>query len=172
MGLLVLQVELVALRRHVQGCAGPAGRGVGLVYGRVVRDDRFQQPVRVRAAEVIGALCLTTDLGMGFPFEQGLQTTLMPLGSPTGLGSIARQRRGANTPACCSTWDVRPTRISLRRCSAARLPCISTPLSMGQAERRLADWCGRCQTPTVGRCFVLSRSRGGCRGWCVSNVLR
>ena len=26
--------------------------------------------------EVIGALCLATDLGMGFPFEHGLQTTL------------------------------------------------------------------------------------------------
>ena len=29
------------------------------------------------AAEVIGALCLATDLGMGFPFEHGLQTTLV-----------------------------------------------------------------------------------------------
>ena len=32
---------------------------------------------QVRAAEVIGALCLATDLGMGFPFEHGLQTTLV-----------------------------------------------------------------------------------------------
>lgn len=32
---------------------------------------------RVRAAEVIGALCLATDLGMGFPFEHGLRTTLV-----------------------------------------------------------------------------------------------
>jgi HD-GYP domain-containing protein (c-di-GMP phosphodiesterase class II) len=32
---------------------------------------------RVRAAEVIGALCLATDLGMGFPFEHGLQSTLI-----------------------------------------------------------------------------------------------
>ena len=31
---------------------------------------------QVRAAEVIGALCLATDLGMGFPFEHGLQSTL------------------------------------------------------------------------------------------------
>src|SRR5918995_4774009 len=31
----------------------------------------------VRAAEVIGALCLATDLGMGFPFEHGLHTTLI-----------------------------------------------------------------------------------------------
>src|SRR5918995_2510883 len=31
----------------------------------------------VRAAEVIGALCLATDLGMGFPFEHGLHSTLI-----------------------------------------------------------------------------------------------
>ncbi len=32
-------------------------------------------PDRVRAAEVVGTLCLATDLGAGFPFEHGLQTT-------------------------------------------------------------------------------------------------
>jgi HD-GYP domain-containing protein (c-di-GMP phosphodiesterase class II) len=32
---------------------------------------------RVRAAEVIGTLCLATDLGMGFPFEHGLHSTLV-----------------------------------------------------------------------------------------------
>jgi len=31
----------------------------------------------VRTAELVGALCLATDLGMGFPFEHGLQTTLI-----------------------------------------------------------------------------------------------
>jgi HD-GYP domain-containing protein (c-di-GMP phosphodiesterase class II) len=32
---------------------------------------------QVRAAELVGALCLATDLGMGFPFEHGLHTTLI-----------------------------------------------------------------------------------------------
>jgi HD-GYP domain-containing protein (c-di-GMP phosphodiesterase class II) len=32
---------------------------------------------RVRSAEVVAALCLATDLGMGFPFEHGLHTTLI-----------------------------------------------------------------------------------------------
>jgi TPR repeat protein len=32
---------------------------------------------QVRAAEVIAALCLATDLGMGFPFEHGLHSTLV-----------------------------------------------------------------------------------------------
>ncbi|MEX0796657.1 MAG: HD domain-containing phosphohydrolase [Acidimicrobiia bacterium] len=31
----------------------------------------------VRAAEVIGAACLATDLGMGFPFEHGIEATLV-----------------------------------------------------------------------------------------------
>ena len=30
-----------------------------------------------RAAEVIGAACLATDLGMGFPFEHGIESTLV-----------------------------------------------------------------------------------------------
>jgi hypothetical protein len=38
---------------------------------------------RVRAAEMVGALCLATDLGMGFPFEHGLQGTLIAVwGAP------------------------------------------------------------------------------------------
>ncbi len=34
---------------------------------------------RVRTAELIAALCLATDLGMAFPFEQGLQTTVIAM---------------------------------------------------------------------------------------------
>ncbi len=34
---------------------------------------------RVRTAEVIAALCLATDLGMGFPLEHGLQSTLLAM---------------------------------------------------------------------------------------------
>ena len=33
----------------------------------------------LRAAEAIGTLCLATDLGMGFPLEHGLQTTLVAI---------------------------------------------------------------------------------------------
>ncbi|HSJ28341.1 MAG TPA: hypothetical protein VLB67_09020, partial [Acidimicrobiia bacterium] len=42
-----------------------------------------QQPAvgseSVRAAEIIAAACLATDLGMGFPFEHGLHGTLMAM---------------------------------------------------------------------------------------------
>jgi hypothetical protein len=41
--------------------------------------DETPRDERVRAAEVIGALCLATDLGMGFPFEHGLQSTFIAM---------------------------------------------------------------------------------------------
>ena len=42
---------------------------------------------RIRAAEVIAALCLATDLGTGLPFEHGLRSTLvaMRLGDRLGI---------------------------------------------------------------------------------------
>lgn len=40
----------------------------------------------VRTAELIGALCLATDLGMGFPFEHGLHTTLIAMRLAERLG--------------------------------------------------------------------------------------
>jgi HD-GYP domain-containing protein (c-di-GMP phosphodiesterase class II) len=42
-----------------------------------MRGEGSRAPDRVRAAEVVGTLCLATDLGMGFPFEHGLQTTVI-----------------------------------------------------------------------------------------------
>lgn len=40
----------------------------------------------VRTAEVIGSLCLATDLAMGFPFEHGLQSTLVAMRLADRLG--------------------------------------------------------------------------------------
>jgi HD-GYP domain-containing protein (c-di-GMP phosphodiesterase class II) len=40
----------------------------------------------VRAAELIAALCLATDLGMGYPFEHGLRMTLIGSRLAEGLG--------------------------------------------------------------------------------------
>lgn len=39
--------------------------------------DVPQPRERVRAAELVATLCLATDLGMGFPLEHGLRTTLI-----------------------------------------------------------------------------------------------
>jgi response regulator RpfG family c-di-GMP phosphodiesterase len=41
---------------------------------------------RVRAAEVIAALCLATDLGMGLPFEHGFHSTLVAMRLADRLG--------------------------------------------------------------------------------------
>ena len=43
---------------------------------------------QVRSAELVATLCLATDLGMGFPFEHGLHSTLiaMRLAERLGLG--------------------------------------------------------------------------------------
>lgn len=45
----------------------------------VVVDRASAESDRVRGAEVVAALCLATDLGMGFPFEHGLEATLMTM---------------------------------------------------------------------------------------------
>lgn len=49
---------------------------------------------QVRAAEVIAALCLATDLRMGFPFEHGFHATLMAmrLGDVLGIDAETAQR--------------------------------------------------------------------------------
>jgi hypothetical protein len=52
------------------GCA-PSVSG----YGHRMRNDASSE--RVRAAEVVAAFCLATDLGMGFQFEHGLHSTLI-----------------------------------------------------------------------------------------------
>jgi HD-GYP domain-containing protein (c-di-GMP phosphodiesterase class II) len=41
---------------------------------------------RVRTAELIAALCLATDIGMAFPFEHGLHTTLIATRLAAALG--------------------------------------------------------------------------------------
>lgn len=47
----------------------------------------------VRAAEVIAALCLATDLGTGLPFEHGLQSTLVAMRLADRLGADEKTAR-------------------------------------------------------------------------------
>ena len=42
-------------------------------------ENSSAQEERIRAAEVVAAMCLATDLGMGFPFEHGLHATLITM---------------------------------------------------------------------------------------------
>jgi HD-GYP domain-containing protein (c-di-GMP phosphodiesterase class II) len=54
---------------------------------------------RVRTAELIAALCLATDLGMGFPFEHGLHTTLIAMRLADRLG-VDRRTASETYYAC------------------------------------------------------------------------
>ncbi len=49
----------------------------------------------VRSAEVIGALCLATDLGMGLPLEHGLRSTMVAMRLAERLGLDEDQSRQA-----------------------------------------------------------------------------
>jgi HD-GYP domain-containing protein (c-di-GMP phosphodiesterase class II) len=61
--------------------------------------SRAQGSERVRTAELIAALCLATDLGMAFPFEHGLHTTLIAMRLANKLG-IDRQSAAQTYYAC------------------------------------------------------------------------
>jgi HD-GYP domain-containing protein (c-di-GMP phosphodiesterase class II) len=52
----------------------------------MVADTRSRGGERVRAAEVMAALSLATDLGIGVPFEHGLQSTLLAMRLGERLG--------------------------------------------------------------------------------------
>ena len=58
-------------------------RGEGYC-GRMAAEPQGSE--RVRTAELIAALCLATDLGMAFPFEHGLHTTLIAMRLADKLG--------------------------------------------------------------------------------------
>ena len=56
----------------------------------------------VRAAELVAALCLASDLGMGFPFEHGLHTTLIGMRLADRLG-VDRSTAAQTYYACLLT---------------------------------------------------------------------
>ena len=66
--------------------------------------DETPRCERVRAAEVIGALCLATDLGMGFPFEHGLHSTLTAMRLGERLG-VDRETASRTYYACLLTYS-------------------------------------------------------------------
>jgi HD-GYP domain-containing protein (c-di-GMP phosphodiesterase class II) len=54
---------------------------------------------QVRSAELVAALCLATDLGMGFPFEHGLHSTLIAMRLADQLG-VDRETLSQTYYAC------------------------------------------------------------------------
>ena len=73
-------------RRPTPGLIGrPRPRAVR--YRRVVDGSAGLDAGSARAAEVAGALCLATDLGVGLPLEHGLQSTLFAVRLARGAGA-------------------------------------------------------------------------------------
>ena len=68
----------------VRGSQHARGRPLG--YCRRVPDDPSLDAGSVRVAEVIAALSLATDLGIGVPLEHGLQSTLFAMRLADRLG--------------------------------------------------------------------------------------
>ena len=71
---------------------------------RGVPGERPQRRERIRAAEVAAALCLATDLGMGFPFEHGLHSTLTGMRLAQRLG-VDREAASQTYYACLLTYS-------------------------------------------------------------------
>ena len=74
--------------------AATIGRGTVARHGSPAQGSE-----QVRTAELIAALCLATDLGMAFPFEHGLHTTLIAMRLASKLG-IDRQSASQTYYAC------------------------------------------------------------------------
>jgi HD-GYP domain-containing protein (c-di-GMP phosphodiesterase class II) len=64
-----------------------------------VSADASPDGEQVRSAELVAALCLATDLGMGFPFEHGLHTTLIAMRLADRLG-VDRECRSQTYYGC------------------------------------------------------------------------
>jgi hypothetical protein len=93
------RVDVKQLERSAKAVRGRPGRltnGLAVLrapqphlrvgYRRGVPTEASPGRDRVRTAEVAATLCLATDLGMGFPFEQGLHSTLVAMRLADRLG--------------------------------------------------------------------------------------
>ena len=144
--------------------AGPAA-GRRRRLGRHPRARSPWPPRRWRGAELVAALSLATDLGMGFPFDHGLETTLiaMRLGDRLGIDRAT----ASHTYYACLLSHVGCTTDAhvAAEIFGGSLTTRSIPSCMGRSVRRSSGCRGRCRSPIVRRPSAPSRSRAGCRGW-------
>ena len=75
---------------------------------------------QVRSAELVAALCLATDLGMGFPFEHGLHSTLIAMRLADRLGDDRETRCQTYYACLLSIRAARRMRTSLLRSTSGR----------------------------------------------------
>ena len=119
---------------------------------------------QVRTAEIVAALCLATDLGMGFPFEHGLQSTLIAIRLADGSA-----RRATASPDLLRLPAL-PRRLhdgcARHRRGLRRVADHPLQPSHVRVGREVFTGCSaRCPRPPSGAGAHASRPPAGCRGW-------
>lgn len=103
-----------------------------------VGDEVASDGVRIRTAEAVAVACLATDLGMGFPFEHGLHTTLTAMRLADQLG-VGRQVASQTYYVCLLTYAGCTTDASeSARIFGKSLTVNVAPVEHGSSTERLA----------------------------------
>jgi HD-GYP domain-containing protein (c-di-GMP phosphodiesterase class II) len=114
-----------------------------------VKEEASTSNEQVRAAEVIAACCLATDLGMGFPFEHGLHATLMAQ-RLAGLLGVDPETK-LHTYYCCLltyTGCTTDADIAIRIFGGNRTENI-TPVQFGSSAQMLGGVVRAVQPPDL-----------------------
>lgn len=114
-----------------------------------MKEEAYTRHEQVRAAEVIAACCLATDLGMGFPFEHGLHATLMAQRLAALLGVDPETK--LHTYYCCLltyTGCTTDADIAIRIFGGDRTENI-TPVQFGSKAQMLGGVVRAVQPPDL-----------------------
>ena len=123
-----------------------------------------------RAAELVAALCLATDLGMAFPFEHGLHSTLIAMRIADRLG-VDRENLAETYYACLLSHSGCTTDAHVApHVFGGSLTTHLHPLMYGSGRDVLTGLLGRFPTPTARGWRARGRSPTGFRDWCASSV--
>ena len=96
----------------------------------------------VRCAELIASLCLATDLGMGLPFEHGLQSTLFAMRLAERVGVDTETAIQTFYGASCSMSAAPPTpRSSAELFDDGALVTHFAPVMFGSRLQTMAGIC-------------------------------
>jgi HD-GYP domain-containing protein (c-di-GMP phosphodiesterase class II) len=117
---------------------------------------------RIRLAEILGALSLTTDLGAGVPFEKGLGTCIVACGLGDTLNLGLEQRRAVYFSALlrsigCTTHaslfgELFDDDVALQR--ELKLFDFGDPDESRAQTRRLSSWAGPQRARELARRFA------------------
>ena len=114
-------------------------------------EKALQDHGRIRTAEVIAVACLATDLGMGFPFEHGLRTTLMAM-RLVDLFDVGAEMRSQTYYASLLTYAGCTTDASeSARIFGQSLTTNLTPVEHGSRAEALRGVVGALPPPGTSR---------------------